>query len=210
MARGDLRAIRLHHRRRALGDLPHRRMLVDAHPLRRRRAGEAEGVAQGMQVPAAHVDVAAVIGGRADEVAHLFPVERADQVVAVIARHLLGIGAGMGDKARAVAGMDDPLREARLGRVLGRERPGQCHRLLREVPKGVGARLADDLLKLVLVEPLAGSDLAAVASRGAPADAVRVEKHHVIAALRQMQRGREPGEAGADDADVAGERTLGR
>ncbi len=87
----------------------------------------------------------------------------------------------MGHEAFAVAGMDDAVRESRLGRVLCRERLRQRHGFLREIPERAGAGVAHHLFQIVLIEPLAGSDLPAVAPRRAPADAVGIEKHDVIA-----------------------------
>ena len=69
-------------------------------------------------------------------------------------------------------------------------------------------------LELGHVDPLAGAHLAAVAARRARPDPRRLEQHHVVAALGQVQRRREPGIAAADDADVgidrAGERRMRR
>ena len=73
-----------------------------------------------------------------------------------------------------------------------------------EVPERAGAGLAGGLLQPVLVLALAGADLAAVAPRGAPADAVRLEQDHVEAGLGEVQRGGEAGVAAADDGDVGG------
>ena len=51
---------------------------------------------------------------------------------------------------------------------------------------------------------VAGIDLPAIAPRGAPADALGLEQRHLVAALGQLQSGREAGEAAADDGDVDG------
>ena len=142
--------------------------------------------------------------------AHLLPVQRADQVVIILARHLFRIGAGMGQETFAVAGVDDAVRKARLGRVAGGEGLCQRDRLLRQVPEAAGVVLAHHRLKIVLFQPLPGADLSAVPPRGAPADAVGVKKHHVEAAFGQVQRGRKAGKARAHDADIAGQRALRR
>lgn len=44
--------------------------------------------------------------------------------------------------------------------------------------------------------------LAAVSTGGAPADAVRLEHVHVVATFGEMQRRRESGETGTDDAHI--------
>jgi hypothetical protein len=48
----------------------------------------------------------------------------------------------------------------------------------------------------------AANQLAAVAPAGAPADAPGFEQHHRQPALRQFNRGVDPGEAAADHADI--------
>src|SRR6185437_15551310 len=47
-----------------------------------------------------------------------------------------------------------------------------------------------------------GNDLAAVASRGAPAGLARLDQHRLDSSLREMQRSRKAGEAAADDRDL--------
>ncbi len=69
------------------------------------------------------------------------------------------------------------------------------------VPDGPGnvfAKMFDDLF----VAAEAANQLAAVAARSAPADAVGFDQRHLVAALGQRQRRGHPGKTAADDADV--------
>jgi len=75
----------------------------------------------------------------------------------------------------------------------------------------------EDLARVVRAEPLrnprqaraqAGTDLAAVAPRSAPADPLGLEQHHLEAALGQIERRRDPGETAADDTDIGGNFSL--
>ena len=69
----------------------------------------------------------------------------------------------------------------------------------------LGTEHADDLVWIVF-EPR--DHLAAVAAGGAPTGLVSLEHQRADAALGQVQRGREPGVAAADDADIGRGRFL--
>ena len=75
-------------------------------------------------------------------------------------------------------------------------------RLLGEGPETVGVVMAEMLLEPVLVAPLAGMELAAVAPRRAPADALGLDDGDVDPGFGEMERRREPGVAAAEDGDV--------
>ena len=75
-------------------------------------------------------------------------------------------------------------------------------RLLGEVPEQPRPLRPESRLEPALVAPLPGADLAAVPPRGAPADALRLEEHHVEPGPGEVQRRRQAGVAAADDADV--------
>ena len=77
---------------------------------------------------------------------------------------------------------------------------------LRPVPEPARVLRPDQALQLALRSALAAAELSAVASRGAPAGAPRLQEHHVVASLGQVQGRRQPGEPAADYADVAGYR----
>jgi hypothetical protein len=83
----------------------------------------------------------------------------------------------------------DPLPHGRLG-------------LLRQLPEQTRALEPERPLELNHIDPLSGEHLAAVASGRACPDPRRLQQHHVIAALGQMQRRGGAGEAAADHAHV--------
>jgi len=76
---------------------------------------------------------------------------------------------------------------------------------------GVGSEQLLEGIRIVL-DP--GDDLAAVAAGGTRADVGGLQHHHLPAGLRQVQRGRQAGVAGADDGGLgapgAGEYFAGR
>ena len=84
-------------------------------------------------------------------------------------------------------------------------RPGPAPWPPRPCPRAPAPPVAEPALEPVLVAALAGADLAAVPSRGAPADPLRLEEHHVEPGLGEVQRRRKPGVAAADHADVGAE-----
>ena len=79
--------------------------------------------------------------------------------------------------------------------------------LLRDIPELAGVVAAYPALDLRHARRVAGSDLPAIAARCAPADTLRFEDDHAVAALRKIQRRRKTGISGADNADVHLDRT---
>ena len=172
--------------------------LVQPHAGPRRGAGEAEGEPERVQMPALAILQPADIGRRADAGAGLVAVERADRRMAVARGDVLGVlghlaRVGLAPRRLQMAGaqlaVDGVVRDQALHqpRGLGGERPDPRRR------RGAEAALigAD-------VDARAVGELAAIAPRRAPAEAVRLQQRHVDAAHRQMQRRREPGVAAPD------------
>jgi hypothetical protein len=124
-------------------------------------------------------------------------------MIVVIARHLFGIGMSVGDIAGAVAGMDDAGLKPGIGGMCCRKTFGQCHAFQGKCPELARHIEANEFFQRVLVEPLAGADLPAIAPRSPPANPMGVEQDDVIALFGQMQRRRQSGEPGTNDADVA-------
>ena len=62
--------------------------------------------------------------------------------------------------------------------------------------------LAEVALHRIRIELQAGIDLAAIAAGGAPARLLRLEQHDLRALLRQMQSGRQSGDAAADHGRI--------
>src|SRR5262249_51112596 len=74
--------------------------------------------------------------------------------------------------------------------------------LLRHVPEALAVVDGTPAGNLRHARRIAGADLAAVAAGGAPADARRLQHNHGIAALRQVERSRNPGIAAANHTYV--------
>src|SRR3546814_11511588 len=101
--------------------------------------------------------------------------------------------AGVDDAGLQVA-VDGVIADALLHKSLG---------FLAEIPQQAGTLAADEVYERFRVEALAAGKLAAVAPRGAPADAPGLEHDGLVAALGEVERGGDAGVAAADDADVA-------
>jgi hypothetical protein len=76
------------------------------------------------------------------------------------------------------------------------------HALEAEVPECACSVAADESFECFLVGALPRSHVSAVAPGRTPADAVRLEQHHGVAALAQVQRRRKPRVATTDHAYV--------
>ncbi len=86
--------------------------------------------------------------------------------------------------------------------VFGDQRAHERLRFLGEVPQIARVPWPQPFLQCILFLAVAGMDLSAVAAGGAETGAVGFEQHDLGAALRQMQRGRQPGIASAHHADI--------
>src|SRR3546814_4379768 len=75
--------------------------------------------------------------------------------------------------------------------------------LLAEIPQQARSLGADQCGERVRIEPLAATELAAVAARGTPADPPRLQHDCLVAAFGQVQRRCDSGVAAANDTDVA-------
>ena len=78
----------------------------------------------------------------------------------------------------------------------------QLHALERDVPHAARVGVAHELLEFLLAAGVAEDGLPAAASGAAEAQVLRFEQRHAEAALRQVQRRGQPGDAAADDAHV--------
>ena len=146
--------------------------------------------------PPAEIDVGA------DGLREAPAVEPGDGVVAIGIAELVDIGALLGDEPLPVHRFDQARPPVAGDAVFLDEAERRRLGLLGEVPQAPRCVQAQMRLQPVLVVPLAAVQLAAIAPRGAPADAVLLHQHHVDAGLGQMQRRRQAGEAAADNGDV--------
>ena len=149
--------------------------------------------------PPAEIDLGA------DRLAERRPVEPRDLVIAVCVAERLDIGDLVGGEPLAVDSLDQARPPVAGDGVLFDQAERGGLRLFGERPQPAGRVLAEALLQPVLVAPLAGVELAAIAPRRPPADAVGFHQRHVDAGFGQMQRRRQAGVAAADDGDVGGD-----
>ena len=189
---------------------------LDARALEDRRAGfdrrarQPEIVVERMQVPAAGVVDAALIDVGRHHRPDLVAVHQARLVVAVPLAQQIELGLQFIhvrrlDGAEQIAGLEvaanvvarHPLADDGLG-------------LLGHVPQAPGVFDAHPAGDLLHARRIAGADLAAVAAGSTPADARRLQHHDGIAALRQVQGGRDAGVAGADHAHIRLDRAFER
>ena len=163
-----------------------------------------------MQVPAAGVVHAAMI----DVGRH----HRPDLVAAHQAR--LAVAVALAQQIQLDLQFVDVLRLGGAEQIAGLEVAGNAVArhpladdglgLLGHVPQALGVLDADPAGDLPHARRIAGADLPAVAAGSAPADARRLQHDDGIAALRQVQRGRDAGVAGADHAHIRLDRAVER
>lgn len=177
--------------------------LEDAGPGLRGSAGEPVGELERVEMAGAAVEPPAEIVRRPGRRGHLLAVEPGDGLIAVVVAERVDIGALVVDQPRLVDGLDQPRPPVAVDAVARDEAEGQRLRLLGEPPQRPGLVPTELRREPVLVAALAGVELAAVPSRGAPADAVGLDHHRVDARLGEMERRRQPGVAAADDGDVS-------
>ena len=187
---------------RIAGDAHGRRTLVDPGPGAGRGAGDALRELERVEMAGAAVDPAAVIDAGAGRRRHLVAIEPLDQLVAVVAPELVDIGPLFGHEAGLVHGLDQPGAPVAVDTVARDQPEGERLGLLGEPPQRSRLVAAELLFEPVLVAALAGVELAAVTPRGAPADAVGLDHDGADPGLGEVERGRQPGIAAADDRDV--------
>ena len=98
--------------------------------------------------------------------------------------------------------MCDARFELTVDVVFRDQRFDQCFGVFGQVPHPHCIFLPDKRFERVLFHALAAAQLTAVTPRGTKASAMCIQKHHINALLRQMQRARQPRVARADDAHV--------
>ena len=152
--------------------------------LKRLRIIDAVKVAIGLKLIAHALDLPALGLDREIIVQHLQP---AQQAVA---------GIDIGDFERALA----EIYARNL--LLGREGANELHPLLRQRPQFARRLEADTLDHVRDRKAKSGQHGAELMARGVPADVAAFENGNARAAPRRLQRDRQAGKPGADDADV--------
>ena len=71
-----------------------------------------------------------------------------------------------------------------------------------ELPQGAGLVLPHHFLQLVLIRPLTGADVAAIAARSAPTHPVCLQKDNAIAEVSQMYGAGQSGIAATNNANI--------
>ena len=164
-------------------------------------AGDAEGEIEGVKLKALGVEQGVVVAPRAVQIAHLrarpeFPrlAEHAGQPVRLGLQGVAVVEPGAADIAVGHGfAIDGVARDARADQR--QRRPGQVVQL-------PGRAFADHGREPAIPGGIAAPDHAAVAARGAPGEAPRLQQHHLAAPLGQAERRGQPGHAAADDADL--------
>src|SRR5688572_25589265 len=155
-----------------------------------------------MQVARAGIEEACDVTLAGDPLANFFPLHEAQLVVAVVA-FLLALPF---EQLLALAWLDADVHvapdEVAVDAVLLDQLARQLDALDAEVPETLRVRRAELRGELRHAAGPARDDLATRAARCAVADALGLEQHDLVPALRKMQRGRASREARADDADV--------
>ncbi len=199
---GPDRAFRRRHPHRPLAfEAKHPRLLVQRRAGRAGRPRQAKRIVQGVKMAAAAVEEAADIGAARHQLMHLGLLDQ-PRVAVAPAFPLLQLLGGLPHVAPLEGSVEiapgeiagdgmalDPLPDDRLG-------------FLGDQPQPQGVLGADPAGQPGKAGGVAAADLAAVAPRGAPADPRRLEQHHLVAALGQLERRRQAGVAATDDADI--------
>src|SRR5688572_25641068 len=183
-------------------DLRDAAVLEDARARRDRDLADADRVAQRVQVARARVEQARDVALARDPLADFRLLHEAQLVVAVVA-FLLALPL---EQLLALARLDADVHvspdEVAVDAVLPDQLARQLDALDAEVPETLRVRRAELRSELRHAAGPARDELSARAARGAVADALGLEQHDLVPALRKMQRGRASREARADDADV--------
>src|SRR5688500_194948 len=155
-----------------------------------------------MQVARAGIEEACDVTLAGDPLANFFPLHEAQLVVAVVA-FLLALPF---EQLLALARLDADVHvspdEVAVDAVLLDQFARQFDALDAEVPETLRIRRAELCGELRHAAGPARDELAARASRGSVANALGFEQHDLVAAPREMERGRAARQARADDANV--------
>lgn len=171
-------------------------------PLHADRFGFSQCQIERVDMAAALVEQGADVAIARDQLAHTLGIEQLQLVVApllpagVLGFELVQLLLGLGSKdapllqiALDVVALDPLADDLAPFKQHGTEQPGLIRRAVRFYGLDVAAVGVDDL--------------AAVAAAGAKTDPGRLEHHHLVALLHQMQGAGEAGIARPDDADIA-------
>ncbi|CCJ84274.1 conserved hypothetical protein [Cronobacter dublinensis 582] len=185
-----------------MGDTHRRRLLENPAALLANRLGLAEREIQRVNMPTVAVEQRAGVTLARNLPAHRVGVQQLQPRIAValpvrLLLHqpqiLLAVKRHK-QPARAIVTLDVVTRNALADDFAALKHHAAEH------PRGVGAVARFDNVDIAAVGV---HHLAAVTPARAIADARRLQQHHVITLLHQMQRRREPGITAANDTDIA-------
>ena len=180
---------------------------MDALPRRGARLPQAQ--VQGVQMATASIDQAADIGLATDHRGHLLARHHADRVAKTTAQQFIVVAFELAH----VPGLEGHIHIAVLEIAVDTVACHPCGddgvAAPTDVPEQVG-RPGAELPQHLPVAAEPPDELAAVATRGAPADAMLFQYCHRVAALDQAQGGGNAGEAATADADIHLQLTLQR
>ena len=154
-------------------------------------------------MPSAHVQSCPKAACCTQHLRQLIPVHKADLIVIILLIELADVIPAVPVKAGSVIGVEQTRLVTDGNIVLGREFLHQNRCL---DPDAIGlARIidTDQVFELILLDPLTHTRLTTVATRGAPARAVRIDNHDGMAAFSTVQRRAQPCKARADNADIS-------
>lgn len=175
-------------------------------------ARQPEGEAQRVDMAAAHVQRAAVIGGGGSaEVADFIPVHRADQIIAILILQFSCVIMAVRHEPLTVVSVQDAVAPVGIRRVLHHQIAHQSHAFQRHIPELPGAVLSDHVLQFILFQPLPGAHLTAIAPGGAEAHAVGLQQHDLQSGLGSVQGGGQSGKPPrTNDAEICLHLALSR
>jgi hypothetical protein len=157
-----------------------------------------------MQMPAVGVEQRARVALARDDGAQLVAADEPQRAVVVVVRQVVELLAQLvvvplleadDHVAGHVVAVDGVLRD---------ELALQPHAFDGDVPHAARVGRAHGLLERRLLAGIAEDGLAPAAPGASEAQVFGLEQHHFVTALAQMQRGRQPRDAAAHDADVGG------
>ena len=210
MVGADVAGRRAHDRAGVVEKRERRRLLMDCRAEQGRGARQPERKAVGVEMTAAAVVHAAEETLRAERGDGLVAIEKPHLIVAEALGERGDERRGFGKKRGLVQRLDDARPQIAGNGEADDQRAHERLRLLRHVPEFLGAGEAELLFQPEHVAAEAGVDLPAVAAGGAACNRLGLNKHDVGAGLGEMDRGGEPGEAAADDADIGPARAVER
>ena len=170
-----------------------------ATPARGGGGAQAARVAIGMQVAAVGVVQRAGVALAGDDLPGFLTVHEAQRVVVVLRRQVIDFRA-QGVVVTLLEPDDHVAADVvAIDGVPGDQLALQFHAFDRDVPHAARIARADGLLQRRHLAGVTEDGLAAAASRAAEAQVFGLEQRHLVAAFAQVQGGRQPGDATADE-----------